>query len=89
MKSSIKNGMTLLCLTVIIAVALPVHAKDKNKNKNNNDQPHQTQPENGNSSRIQALEAEDVRLQQLIIDFGSSGGPKGDAGATGRYWSRA
>ena len=86
MKSSIKNGMTLLCLAVTIAVALPVHAKEMNKNKNINNQPPQTQPENGNNSRIQALEAEDVRPQQLINDLGLSDGPKGDTGATGRYW---
>ena len=68
MKSSIKNDMTLLCLTVIIAIALPVHAK--NINNNNNGQPLQTQPENGNNSRIQVLEAEDIRLQQLIDGLG-------------------
>lgn len=83
--------MTLLCLAVIIAAALAVHAKEKNqdKNNNNNGQPPQIQPENGNNSRVQALEAEDVRLQQLISDLGPSGGPKGDARATGHYWSRA
>ena len=86
MKASIKNGMTLLCLTVIIAVALPVHTK--NKNNNNNGQPLQTQPENGNNSRIQALEAEDIRLQQLIDGLGSSDGPNDDTGATERYRSR-
>jgi hypothetical protein len=86
-KSSIKSDMTLLCLAVIIAVSLPVHGKEKNKN--NNGQPPQTQPENGNNSRIQALEAEDARLQQLIKDIGPSSGTKGDTGATGRYWNRA
>ena len=86
-KSSVKNGITLLCLTAIITITLPVHAK--NKNKNNNHQPSQTQLENGNSRRIQALGAEDVWLHQLIADFGSSGAPKGDAGVIGQYWSRA
>jgi hypothetical protein len=34
MKSLIKNGITMLCLAVIIAVALPAHAKkDEDKNK--------------------------------------------------------
>ena len=56
---------------------------------NKNGQPPQIQPENGNNSRVQALEAEDVRLQQLISDLGPSGGPKGDTRATGHYWSRA